>query len=196
MSETFDQLRDRQRRIRAVTDSVRADRHGKQRAEIAAELGRRLVAAGLPALPEDVDQKAAAIADLPGTLITLSVAMVRVFAGRSGPTGMRRTSRRLDGEVWIPVRVVDDPLVQRALRIFDNLLSGSARELSIGRIVALPSDDVAVFLDGTFIGLLPPEQAAAVLRIAQETDAADQKLKVKVRVAGPDGARTMTVALP
>jgi hypothetical protein len=49
----------------------------------------------------------------------------------------------------------------------------------IGRLVAVPSDEVAVFLGSTFIGMLPPDAARAVRPIAEQTDAADQKLLVK-----------------
>jgi hypothetical protein len=82
------------------------------------------------------------------------------------------------------------------LRIYSTTLLDSVPEMYIGRIVALPGDEVAVFLGGTFIGLLPPEPARAVRLIAQETDAADQKLRVRGRIAGVDGARTLAVALP
>ena len=84
MRETLGHIRDRQQRVRAVVDSVRADLRGESRAEIAVELARRLAAAGLPEVPEDVDQKAALIADLPGALVSLGVALVRVVAGRPG----------------------------------------------------------------------------------------------------------------
>jgi hypothetical protein len=45
MRETFDHIRDRQQHVRAVVDSVRADQRGEPRAEIAAEVARRLAAA-------------------------------------------------------------------------------------------------------------------------------------------------------
>lgn len=196
MRETFEHFRDRQQRVRAVVDSVRSDLRGEPRAEIAAELARRLAAAGLPELPEDVDQKAALIADLPGSLVSLAAALVRVVAGRPGPAGLRRESRHLDGAVWIPVEVADDPLAQRTLRIYNMVQPSNPPEWYFGRIVALPGDEVAVFLGSTFMGLLPPESARAVRPIAQETDAADQKLQVKLRIAGADGARTLAVALP
>jgi hypothetical protein len=83
MGKTFGHFRDRQQRVRAVVDSVRSDLRGEPRAEIAAELARRLTAAGLPELPEDVEQKAALIADLPGSLVSLAAALVRVVAGAS-----------------------------------------------------------------------------------------------------------------
>jgi hypothetical protein len=57
MRETFEHIRDRQQRVRAVVESVRADRRGQSRGEIAVELTRRLAAAGLPELPEDVERK-------------------------------------------------------------------------------------------------------------------------------------------
>jgi len=196
MRETFERIRDRQQRVRAVVESVRADRRGESRDEIAVELARRLAAAGLPELPEDVERKAALIADLPGALVSLGYAVVRVAAGRPGPAGARRESRHLDGATWIPVQVTEDPLAQRALRVYSTTLLGGLTEMYIGRIVALPGDEVAVFLGGTFIGLLPPESARAVRPIARETDAADQKLQVKGKIVGADGARTLAVALP
>jgi hypothetical protein len=97
MRETFEHIRDRQQRVRAVVDSVRADRRGEPRAEIAVELARRLAAAGVPELPEDVEQTAALIADLPKAVVSLGYAVVRVVAGRPGPAGLRRESPHLDG---------------------------------------------------------------------------------------------------
>jgi hypothetical protein len=196
MGKTFGHFRDRQQRVRAVVDSVRSDLRGEPRAEIAAELARRLTAAGLPELPEDVEQKAALIADLPGSLVSLAAALVRVVAGRPGPAGLRQQSRHLDGDVWIPVQIADDPLAQRTLRIYTMVQPSNPSELYFGRIVALPDEEVAVFLGSTFMGLLPPESAQVIRPIAQETDAADQKLQVKLRIAGEDGARTLAVALP
>lgn len=196
MKETFDQIRDRHQRVRAVVDSVRADMRGAPRAEISAELARRLAAAGLPDLPENVDQKAALVVDLPNALVSLGAALVRVVAGRPGPAGLRRESRHLDGATWIPIRVADDPLAQRTLRIFDTMRPGNAREMYIGRLVAVPSGEVAVFLGSTFIGLLPLEAARAVRQIAEQTDAADQKLLVKGKITSTGAVRTLAVALP
>jgi hypothetical protein len=196
MGETFDHYRERQQRVRAVVDSVRADRRGGSSAEIAAELSRRLVAAGLPELPEDVENQAALIANLPGALVSLGLALVRVVAGRPGPAGLRRQSRHLEGTTWCQVEVADEALAQRTLRIYRTMLPSNAREISIGRIVALPGTEVAVFLGSTFIGLLPSEPARAVRQIAQETDAADQKLMVKCQIVGTDGSQTLAVALP
>ena len=196
MRETFEQIRDRQQRVRAIVDSVRADRRGEPRGEIAVELARRLAVAGLPELPEDVERRAALIADLPRTLVSLGYAVVRIATGRPGPAGERRESRLLEGTTWIAVQVTEDPLAQRALRIYSTMTLGSALEMHTARIVALPGDEVAVFLGGTFIGLLPPKPAQAVRPIAEETDAADQKLQVKGRITGVDGARMLAVALP
>jgi hypothetical protein len=196
MREAFDHIRDRQQRVRAVVDSVRAERRGEPRAEIAAELARRLAAAGVPELPEDVELKAGLIPDLPRTLLGMGAALVRVVTGRPGPAGLRRDSRHLDGVIWISVRVSDEPLSQRTLRIYSATLPGSADAMYIGRIVALPGDEVAVFLGSTFIGLLPSEPAQVVHPVAAETDAADLQLKVKGRIAGADGARTLEVSLP
>jgi hypothetical protein len=196
MKETFDQLRDRHQRVRAVVDSVRADMRGEPRAEVAAELARRLAAAGLPDLPENVDQKAALIVDLPNGLIGLGASVVRAVAGRPQPPGSRRESRYLDGTAWTPVSVTDDPLAQRALRIFGTLRATGAQEMHLGRLVAVPGDDVAVFLGATFIGLLPPEASRAVRPVAEQTDAADQKLMAKGRIGNADATRTFAVALP
>lgn len=196
MRETFDHIRDRQQRVRAIVDAVREDWRGEPRAEIAAELARRLAAAGVPELPEDVELKAGLIADLPRTLVGMGAALMRVVAGRPGPAGLRRESRHLDGATWISVRVSDEPLAQRTLRIYSATLPGGLDAMYIGRIVALPGDEVAVFLGSTFIGLLPPERAQMVHPVAAETDAADLQLKVKGRIAGVDGARTLNVALP
>jgi hypothetical protein len=196
MKETFDRIRDRHDRVRAVVDSVRTDMRGEPRAEIAAELARRLATAGLPDLPENVDQKAALIVDLPDALISLGAALVRVVAGRPGPAGLRRESRYLDGATWTPVGVTDDPLAQRTLRVFDTMRPSDACEMYIGRLVAVPSDEVAVFLGSTFIGMLPPDAARAVRPIAEQTDAADQKLLVKGKITSTDAVRTLAVALP
>jgi hypothetical protein len=182
MKETFDRIRDRHDCVRTVVDSVRTDMRGEPHAEIAAELARRLAAAGLPDLPENVDQKAALIGDLPNALISLGAALVRVVAGRSGPAGLRRESRYLDGATWTPIGVTVDPLAQRTLRIFDTMRPGDAREMYIGRLVAVPSDEVAVFLGSTFIGMLPTDATRAVRPIAEQTDAADQKLLVKGKI--------------
>jgi hypothetical protein len=108
----------------------------------------------------------------------------------------RRQSRHLDGDVWIPVQIADDPLARRTLRIYTVVQPSNPSEVYSGRIVALPGEEVAVFLGSTFMGLLPPESARVVRPIAQEADAADQKLQVKLRIAGDDAARTLAVALP
>jgi hypothetical protein len=98
MKETFDRIRDRHDRVRAVVDSVRTDMRGEPRAEIAAELARRLATAGLPDLPESVDQKAALIVDLPDALISLGAARPSspsAVTPRSCPSRTRKLGARL-----------------------------------------------------------------------------------------------------
>jgi len=196
MKETFGHVRERHQRVRAVVGSVRADMRGAARDEIVAELARRLAAAGMPDLPENLEQKAALIADVPNALVGLGSALVRVVAGRPGTAGLRRGSRRLDGATWVPVRLADDPLAQRALRIFDTMRPGNAGDMYVGRLVAVPVAEVGVFLGSTFIGFLPSDVARAVRPIAEQTDAADEKLLVKGRITGNGGVHTMAVALP
>jgi hypothetical protein len=199
MGETFDLQRDRQRRLRVIWESVRAQHRGEPAAVIAAELTRRFQAAGLPQLPEAIDQHVAGAISRPQAVLAATVMGVRALVRREVPSGLRAKRRELAGGTWTAVRVADEPLTRRALRIHHDLSARAGVDPLGGyaaRLVALPTGDVAVFLGNTYAGLLPPETADVLHPAALATDAADQRLMVRARIT-PDGdSLAMAVAVP
>lgn len=187
---TWAAVSEEQRIRQAVLRRVRRERHGKTTAAVAEELRHEFAAAGMPMPAEQVSDYAKAInehrrpeAYFLGQLIDLAV-------HRRIPAGMRREEQRLPGGRWIAVQVAETAMARIALRNYGWLQQVTEQidpQTPLqARLITMPGpggrEQIAVLLGDTFVGTLPPEHGDALIEVAEQADAADQRLIAGARI--------------
>jgi hypothetical protein len=208
-------ITERIRRRRAVVADVTARKGDLSVDEVAAELARAYAEAGIPQTNERLASDAAFVVNgRVASVVAAAGSIATVLRTKEAPPGLRREKRRLTGDRWVAVELLDDPVVQADLEgrtQVDAKIRRMAADPRInmdpdplGPTVRLTVIDrhatprLVAFLEDSFVGTLPPadRDSADLWRAIADAEGDDLRLVVRARVEKSDETYALLVALP